>query len=141
SRPMSAPSPSSDRNLLFGIIALQLNFIDRDALVAAIHAWVADKSRSLSQILCAQGALPDDRRQLLKALVEEHLRAHGGDAPQSLAALSSISSARDALQAIADADVQASLAHLTMPGQLPRGEVPTGPDLSDPTLAGRRFRV
>jgi hypothetical protein len=27
--------PSADRNLLFGIVALQMDFIDRDALVTA----------------------------------------------------------------------------------------------------------
>ena len=35
----------ADRNLLFGILALQNNFIDRDALLAAFNAWVADKAR------------------------------------------------------------------------------------------------
>lgn len=34
---MAAPS---DRNLLFGILALQLDFISRDHLIAAMHAWV-----------------------------------------------------------------------------------------------------
>src|SRR5262249_40041689 len=32
--------PSADRNLLFGILALQLDFVSRDALVAAMNAWV-----------------------------------------------------------------------------------------------------
>ena len=34
---------SSDRNLLFGILALQMDFVTRDALVAAMNAWVLDK--------------------------------------------------------------------------------------------------
>ena len=29
-----------DRNLLFGILALQMDFISREALVAAMNAWV-----------------------------------------------------------------------------------------------------
>jgi hypothetical protein len=37
-------SPHADRNLLFGILALQMDLIGRDALVAAMHAWVLDKA-------------------------------------------------------------------------------------------------
>ena len=33
-------TPTTDRNLLFGILALQLDFISRDALVRAMYAWV-----------------------------------------------------------------------------------------------------
>ena len=36
--------PASDRNLLFGVLALQLDFIRRDDLVAAMNAWVLDLS-------------------------------------------------------------------------------------------------
>ena len=36
---------------LFGIMALQHNFIDRDALLAAFHSWVVDKSQSLGALL------------------------------------------------------------------------------------------
>jgi hypothetical protein len=36
---------SSDRNLLFGILALQVNFVSRDALLACMHAWMMQKHR------------------------------------------------------------------------------------------------
>ncbi len=49
------PDAHADRNLLFGILALQLDFISRDALVAAMNAWVLDKAKTLGQILRAQG--------------------------------------------------------------------------------------
>jgi hypothetical protein len=45
---------SADRNLLFGLLALQNNFISRDQLVSAFGVWVADKSRPLDEILYAQ---------------------------------------------------------------------------------------
>jgi tetratricopeptide (TPR) repeat protein/tRNA A-37 threonylcarbamoyl transferase component Bud32 len=110
---MSTPHPgSADRNLLFGILALQMDFIGRDDLIAAVNAWVLEKSKSLGQVLLDQGKLAPPRLQLLEALVDEHLRAHAGDPQQSLAALSSASSVRQALQEVADADVQASLAHV-----------------------------
>lgn len=34
----------TDRNLLFAMVALQLDFITRDALVEALQAWMLDKS-------------------------------------------------------------------------------------------------
>jgi len=37
--------PSTDRNLLFGILALQMDFISRDALIKAMHTWVLDKTK------------------------------------------------------------------------------------------------
>jgi hypothetical protein len=52
----------ADRNLLFGILAVQIDFIGRYALVAAMHAWVLAKDRPLGDILAEQGALTPDTR-------------------------------------------------------------------------------
>src|SRR6516225_4457035 len=98
---------AADRNLLFGILALQMDFIGRDDLIAAMNAWVLEKSTALGQILLDQGKLSPPRLQLLEALVSEHLQAHQGDAQESLAALSSDPhsrvppSVRQALQEVA----------------------------------------
>src|SRR5262249_43962314 len=105
------PQPNTDRNLLFGILALQMDFISRDDLIAAMHAWVLDKAKPLGQILGEQGVLSEARHTLLEALVQEHLKQHGNDPEKSLAAVSSLGSARQDLQQLADPDVQASLAH------------------------------
>jgi len=48
---------NSDRNLLFGILALQMDFISRDALIAAMNAWIHDKTKPLGDILVEQQAL------------------------------------------------------------------------------------
>jgi tetratricopeptide (TPR) repeat protein len=65
---------SSDRNLLFGILALQRDFISPDDLIAAMHAWVDNRHRLLGDILVEQGALADTRRDQLETFVEEYLR-------------------------------------------------------------------
>ena len=72
------PSATHDRNLLFGILALQMDFISRDRLIAAMSAWVLDKARPLGQILQDQGALAEADRAALDALVDRHQigRAH-----------------------------------------------------------------
>jgi ADP-ribosylglycohydrolase len=46
---------------LFGILALQLDFIGRDALIAGMQAWVLDKAKPLSQILAEREALTDEQ--------------------------------------------------------------------------------
>ncbi|MBX7105837.1 MAG: hypothetical protein K1X57_17265, partial [Gemmataceae bacterium] len=64
---------AADRNLLFGILAVQMDFITRDQLVAAMNAWVLDKGKPLGQVLVEQGALPAGKRQLLEPLVDQHV--------------------------------------------------------------------
>ena len=80
----------TDRNLLFGIIALQMDFVSRGALIAAMNAWVLEKEKPLGLILVDQGTLRDDEHRLLEALVWKYLEKHGGDAEQSLASLSPV---------------------------------------------------
>ena len=101
---------SSDRNLLFGVLALQMDFVTRDQLVAAMNAWILDKSKSLGEILFALQALTPKRLDLLESLVEEHLNAHDNDPHKSLAAVDSSGLASAQLGNIADPDVKASLA-------------------------------
>src|SRR5207245_1877651 len=74
----------ADRNLLFGILALQMDFITRDDLVAAMNAWVLDKRRSLGQVLQERGAIDGQTLDVLEALVRRHLELHGDDAGRSL---------------------------------------------------------
>src|SRR5438874_2237296 len=82
------PQGNADRNLLFGILALQMDFITRDALIAAMNSWVLDKAKPLGQILVEQGTLTARARDRLEAVVELHLEVHGGDPQKSLAAVS-----------------------------------------------------
>jgi hypothetical protein len=80
---------SADRNLLFGIIALQMDFISRDQLIAAMNAWVLDKHQPLGQVLTEQRALSVEDREAIDSLVRRHLLRHDNNAERSLAALSS----------------------------------------------------
>jgi serine/threonine-protein kinase len=102
--------PHTDRNLLFGILALQLDFIGRDQLVAAMNAWVLDKGKPLGQILVEQQALAADARDTLELLVDKHLQRHDNQPQRSLAALSLGPDVRQDLGGIADAELHASLA-------------------------------
>jgi serine/threonine-protein kinase len=99
----------ADRNLLFGILAVQMNFVARDALIAAMHAWVLEKSKPLGRILVEQQALSPSRQCLLEQLVDEHLAAHDGDAEKSLAAVGGVGPIRDDLQHVTDPGLHATL--------------------------------
>ena len=81
---MTAPA---DRQLLFGMLALQNGLVNQGQLVAAFQAWTLDKSRSLAEHLEARGDLDADDRSAVEALVARHLKRHGGDVEKSLAAV------------------------------------------------------
>ncbi len=133
---------NADRNLLFGILAFQLNFIDRQALLAAFDHWTADKNKLLGQILLDQGALAVDSHALLEALVAKHLELHGNDPEKSLAAVSSIGSLRDELRAaVNDPDVEASLAHVSIDSAYEKAGTTLSWTAGTSTSAGTRFRV
>jgi serine/threonine protein kinase len=135
-------SRSADRNLLFGLLALQNNFIDRDSLLDAFQRWVNDRSTPLDRILLDRGALTPSRHMLLAGLVAEHITLHGDDPQKSLAALSSIGSVREDLSRIADPELHASLGHVSAarPDDDPFRTV-GGASLGAPSALGSRFRV
>jgi serine/threonine-protein kinase len=126
--------------LLFGILALQMEFISRDALIGAMGTWVLDKKKPLGDILRDQGHLQEHRLRLLKEMVEEHLRAHNDDPQRSLAALAAPASVHRQLRSIADADVQASLDSVAATTDTDPGA--TGPyQLRPEAAAASRYRV
>jgi serine/threonine-protein kinase len=146
------PRRDTARDLLFGILALQNNFVSREALLDAFNSWVADRSRPLAQILRERGGLPATRSALIEALVQEHLDQHGGDAEQTLSSFQLVGAARHTLEKVADPDVQASLSLARTRdrgGRAPEFEIETDVDPEAtrdhrsmlPTPAGGRFRI
>jgi serine/threonine protein kinase len=131
---------SADGNLLFGVLALQMDFIDQQALVQAMHAWVLQKHKPLAELLVEQGGLAPEHQVLLEPLVEAHVKAHGGDPRRSLTALGPVRTVREDLSRIADTDVQATIAQL--PETSPGPGTTIGPAADGPggESAGR-FRV
>jgi tRNA A-37 threonylcarbamoyl transferase component Bud32 len=159
--PRSAmPREACDRNLLFGVLALQMDLIGRDALIGAVNVWGRHKDASLASILVAQGAIDPHDRVLLEPIVARHIHLHGDDPARSLAALRSVTTARELLEAVDDLDIRSSLTWLgsgpapganrhdpaeeaTAPGptdgdgETSRARMPAG----NVTRAGGRFRI
>ena len=131
---------TNDQNLLFGILALQMDFISREQLVAGMNAWVLAKDKPLGQIFDEQKALSADRRTLLDALVAEHLKQHGDDPQQSLAAISSIDDIKDDLQRINDPDLTVSVMQIPT-AVAPDPHLTMMPSVGASTSTGTRFRI
>ena len=119
---------NTDRNLLFGILALQFNFITQENLVSATHEWVGNKSKSLDEILLERKMLGSAECDLLRSLLEKQAQLHDGDLCNTLEAISSISSVREELEAIGDGDVNATLSFIASAPRQP------GPRPGDSTL-------
>ena len=61
----------TDTNLLFGILAVKMNFIRKEDLFEAMGAWFLDRHRTLGEILVERQALSGTNRNLLDAMVRE----------------------------------------------------------------------
>jgi eukaryotic-like serine/threonine-protein kinase len=128
-------------NLLFGMLALRDNFVDRDDLLAAFNVWIANKSRALGRILVDRGSLTEKLHSLVGTLVAVHLKQYGGDVERSLAALGLANPVRRELEGLGDPDLAASLTHVSAvrPGE----EDPdaTTSWIGTATSIGRRYRI
>ncbi len=133
---------AADRNLLFGLLALQNGLIDQVQLVGGFQAWTRDKSRSLAEHLEALGGLTSAKRALLEQLALAHLEAHGGSIENSLAAISEGPSARENLTTIRESQNDETLAHVasTLNGQEPFDQ-PATLSIGAATSEGQRFRI
>ena len=103
---------ASDRNLLFGLLALQNGLINQVQLVAAFQAWMLDRARALADHFIALGHLNEAQRAVVEAMADLHVAKHG-DMERSLAAVSAGRSTRESLAQIGDAQIHATLARLS----------------------------
>lgn len=109
------PAVDADRNLLFGVLSLQMDFITSEALIAALNAWVLEKSKPLGRILVDQAALTHDEYALLDALVVKHLEKHRGNPEASLSAVGTPPAAsRALLERVSDPELRAGLSRLKL---------------------------
>jgi eukaryotic-like serine/threonine-protein kinase len=133
----------ADRNLLFGLLALQNGLIDQVQLVAAFHAWTLDKSKSLADQLVARGDLDGDARAGLDAIVAVHFKKHG-DLEKSLAAVPAGKSTRDRLAKLCDTDFDATQSQVASErGSTEEGDFDrtTSYAAGESTNDGQRFRI
>ncbi len=132
---------AADRNLIIGLLALQVGLIDQAELVAAFHAWTRDKERPLADHLERLGHLDPEQRRLVEALAAQHLKKHGGDAERSLAAIPAGRSTREDLAAVGDPQLDATLTRVSPGSTELEGDRTTSYVVGTATSDGQRFRV
>jgi tetratricopeptide (TPR) repeat protein/tRNA A-37 threonylcarbamoyl transferase component Bud32 len=104
----SAINMDTDRNLLFGVLALQADLIDADRFAEVCSAWAAKKSIPLAELLRERGWITADEQSHVEFLLERKLRKHQGDAHASLAAAAD-QRVRSLIAAADDVDIRRSI--------------------------------
>ena len=73
-----------ERNLLLGVLAVQLRMITPTQFAEAAHAWSLEPNRGLADHLAESGALTQEHRALLRRFVDEAIGHHDGEATVTL---------------------------------------------------------
>ncbi len=110
----TSAGPSADRNLLFGVLALQADLLDAARFAEACTAWSARKDTPLADVLVERGWLTPADRADVERLLDRKLKKHAGDARAGLAEVAN-DNVRQTLAAVVDPVVHQTL------GSLPRG--------------------
>ncbi len=103
----------ADRNLLFGVLALQADVIDADQFIKICTLWTTRKQAALGDLLIEFGWITPIDKADIERLVERKLKRHGGDPRAGLAAVSD--DVKRSLAALQDADINRSLCDLPGP--------------------------
>ncbi len=106
------PKTAADPNLLFGAIAVQMHFISRDDLNAALAEVAGDPSRSLAQVLRDRQALTADSAAVVETVLREHLGLQRDSAGASLSSEETL-----APTAVSPAAAAFDLSGVTLPPQ------------------------
>src|SRR6516165_9883870 len=133
---------AADRNLLFGLLALQNGLINQVQLVAAFQAWTLDKARALADHLITLGHLNAAQRAVVEAMADLHVAKHG-DVERSLAAIPAGCSTHESLAQLGDPDIEGTLAHVRSQStqQDAEAERTASYSVGLATSDGQRFRV
>jgi serine/threonine-protein kinase len=98
----------TDRNLLFGVLALQADLIDSRQFLEACLLWTGRKNVALADLLVQRGWIVPADREHVDYLLGRKLQKHGGDPQASLAAIPD--DVKRSLAALGDDDIRRSLA-------------------------------
>jgi eukaryotic-like serine/threonine-protein kinase len=126
----------SDRNLLFGVLAMLTDAVTRDQFIEACTAWSASKDRPLAELFVERGWMSHDDRANVEKLLERKLKKHAGDARAGLAEVAG-DNVRHTIVEVADPDTRRTLATVA---QMAAGPVHATTDFQ-PGSRGRYVRA
>lgn len=67
----------NDANLLFAMLAVQLDFIQSEHLIQAANQWMLDKKQQIGDILVRNGHLSKEDREFVDLIVQKHTQRTG----------------------------------------------------------------
>src|SRR5262249_57873150 len=97
----------TDRNLLFGVLALQADLIDPQQFIEACLLWGSRKDVAMADLLVERGWIVPADRAHLDYLLGRKLHKHGGDPRAGLAAIPD--DVKRSLPALADDHIRRTL--------------------------------
>src|SRR6516165_8492039 len=107
----------TDRNLLFGVLALQADLIDAAQFIEACLLWTTRKTERLGDLLVGRGWIEPADMAHVEYLLERKLRKYGGNTHAGLAAIPD--DIKRSLAALGDDDIQRSLAGAPLAAESP----------------------
>src|SRR5215510_5458250 len=128
----------TDRNLLFGVLALQADLIDPKQFVEACLLWTSRKDVPLADLLVERGWIVPEDKAHVDYLLGRKLHKHGGDPRAGLAAIPD--DVKRSLAALEDDEVQHSLANLPRPEEVAHQDA-TVDDVPQPQERYARLRL
>jgi len=105
---------NTDQNLLFGVLALQLEYINANQFVDVCSAWTTRKNNTVADILVELGWISDEAKLEIGGLLERKLKKHDQDSRKALSAIAD-ASVRDAMRDLNDEEVDNTVDHLAPP--------------------------
>jgi eukaryotic-like serine/threonine-protein kinase len=93
----------TERNLLFGVIALQNGAVDTDRLAETYADWVKEPTQPLADLFVQRGVMTDEQKTEVERVVASELQANGGD-PHATIVATIDGRSLDAIRGIAGAD-------------------------------------
>ncbi|HUY35180.1 MAG TPA: serine/threonine-protein kinase [Pirellulales bacterium] len=131
-----------DREILLCVLAYELGFVPRAALVEAAKECGAERNKPPSALLAERGELTAQRQSLVAALVDEQIQLHDGDAARALASFSARPPVGAELERILRPRLDATLADLslTLPSLMDESDAPPRL-LGMPSSATGRYRI
>jgi serine/threonine protein kinase len=104
----------TDRNLLFGVLALQADLIAPAQFVQACTLWANHKQTPLADLLVQHGWLTPEDQADIGRLLDRKLKKHGGNARATLAEVTT-DHVKQSLAAVPDQAIRQSLAGMATP--------------------------
>src|SRR5262249_47482836 len=128
-----------ERNLLYGLLALEDGLIDQDQLLEAFRSWALDKGRPLADHLAELRYLNEEQHALIERFVAQRLGEPGGQAGRGLVSILASLLMRESLAGI-EPDLDGPLVRPELGSTWDQPGEP-GRMVGPPTSDGQRYRI